>query len=126
MRRTVKLYLKRKLHGEEGMTLVEVLAAMGILSISLLTILLMYQFNYKSSVDSLQRTVATNLARQGIESLREGDITAGESEEDIVIDGVDYKRKFIVTYDEDSELYDITVQVFFNNNRKVEFIYQRT
>lgn len=112
------------------MTLVEVLAAISLLSITLITILALYRFNYMSGVDSLRHTVAANLARQGIESLRKGNITPVDSEDAPEFDGVTYDREYSITYDEDDELYNIIVRVKWINTlgkeQKVEFKLQRT
>lgn len=91
----MKLLQTRRLRGEEGLTLIEILASMAILSISLLTILMMYRFNTLSGIDSQRRTIAANLARQEIESWREAAIDSDNipnlPEETRSFDGVDYE-----------------------------------
>lgn len=121
--------LKRNLQGDSGFTLVEVLVALGILSVSLITILTMFQFNYVSANDSLRRTIAANLARQGIESLREAAITSNSWDESFEMDGVTYNRNFNVTYNSSSKLYDIKTRVIWKTTlgrgQSVEFELQR-
>lgn len=121
-------HLKRKLEGQAGLTLVEVIVALAILSISLLTIITMFQYNYVSGIEDLRQTIAVNLARQGIESCREAVLTPDDWNEEIEINGsggTKYERHFTVTYDTASKMYDVKVKVtwdsFFGKDKSVEF-----
>lgn len=121
---------KRKIQEQEGLTLVEVLAAIGVLSITLLAILTIFRFNYISSEDTLRQTVATNLAREGIESMRE----VADPEENapgdlkVTFDKVQYTVEIDVNPIANN-MYQIVSRVTWNNpfggQRSVVFQLQR-
>lgn len=121
-------HLKRKLQDNDGLTLVEVVVAMAILSISLLTIMTMFQYNYVSGIENLRETIAVNLARQGIECYREAVLTPGDWNEEFNTTGsgaAKYVRHFTVSYDAASKMYDLKVKVtwnsYFSKDKSVEF-----
>lgn len=78
------MYLKiirrnKKLNNEKGFTLVEVLAAVTLMAVSLLFIVQLLSYSMKYNSESGNITIANNLAQDKIEEYRNNSYSTGEA-----------------------------------------------
>jgi type II secretory pathway pseudopilin PulG len=112
---------------DSGSSLLEVLVAMGILSITLVTILTLFQVSFVQNKDHLRKVVAINLAQQKLEEIRELSAVNVQDSTDtpLEINSVSYERQVLV--DTTNPNYrDIRIQVSWQSAMKQDRVVEIT
>ncbi|MBU7008770.1 type IV pilus modification PilV family protein [Phosphitispora fastidiosa] len=113
----------KDIFNSRGSSLLEVVVALGILAMAMVTILALFQFSFTSNVDSLRKTTATQMARRSMENVRNATVTAGTYSETVDFDKTNYRIyrdiKPSPVYD---NMYEVSVRVYWPDTRGQERI----
>ncbi|WP_418792325.1 type IV pilus modification PilV family protein [Phosphitispora sp. TUW77] len=105
----------------KGSSLLEVVVALALLAISMITILALFQFSMTSNVDSLRKTAATQMARRGMEDVRAQTVAIGTYSEIITFDNINYKvYREIMQSPIYPDIYEVGVKVYWPDTRGQE------
>jgi len=116
----------KHMQSESGSSILEIVVAMGILSIAMVTILSLFQISFAGNEEELRKTVAIHLARQQLEGVKSASfdsLTPGlTANVNVSLNGFNYRRQILVSeIDTGSYVYkEVYSQVYWPNRNKEE------